>query len=105
VLVRSEKTADELTAALADLTARRNALDGAVREHSDRAARLAHEIAAVEAELAQIAAEARADLAPLSRAAETAQAAAAEAGSRGRARGSRAFPPPAKRSSGARAAR
>src|SRR2546425_1129841 len=70
VLARSEKTADELTAALADLTARRNALDGAVREHSDRAARLAHEIAAVEAELAQIAAEARADLGPLSQAAE-----------------------------------
>src|SRR5262249_14538818 len=41
--------------------------------------RLAHEIAAVEAELAQITAEARADLAPLSQTAETAQAAAAEA--------------------------
>ncbi|TMJ86843.1 MAG: chromosome segregation protein SMC [Alphaproteobacteria bacterium] len=79
VLARSEKSADELTAALADLTARRNALDGAAREHSDRAARLAHEIAAVEAELAQITAETRADLAPLSQAAETAQAAAAEA--------------------------
>src|SRR5262249_22722933 len=69
------------TNALADLTARRNALDGVVREHGDRAARLAHEIAAVDAELKQIAAEGRVDLTPFARAAEAAQAATeAEAG-------------------------
>jgi chromosome segregation protein len=79
VLARSEKAADELTGALADLTARRNALDAAMREQGDRAARLAHEIAAVDAELNEIAAEGRADLAPLAKAAEAAQAAAAEA--------------------------
>ena len=75
VLARSEKSADELTGALADLTARRNALDAAMREQGDRAARLAHEIAAVEAELKQIAAEGRVDLAPFAKAAEAAQAA------------------------------
>src|SRR5262245_4655614 len=75
VLARSEKAADELTNALADLTARRNALDGVVCEHGDRAARLAHEIAAVGAELKQIAAEGRVDLAPFAKAAEAAQAA------------------------------
>ncbi|MGE5779099.1 MAG: AAA family ATPase, partial [Hyphomicrobiales bacterium] len=78
VLARSEKSADELTGALADLTARRNALGAAMREQGDRAARLAHEIAAVDAELDEIAAEGRADLAPLAKAAEAAQAAAAE---------------------------
>src|SRR5262249_25896354 len=76
VLARSEKSADELTAPLADLTARRNALGGGP---GDGGARLAKELARVEAELAQITAEPRADLAPLSQAAETAQAAAAEA--------------------------
>src|SRR5919201_890900 len=75
VLALSEKSADELTGALADLTARRNALDAVMREQGDRAARLAHEIAAVEAELKQIAAEGGVDLAPFAKAAETAQAA------------------------------
>ena len=78
VLARSEKAGDELTATLADLTARRNALENAMREHGERAARLADEIAAVEAELAEISAAERADLAPLSAAAEAAQAAAAD---------------------------
>src|SRR5947199_404541 len=78
VLARSEKAADELTATLADLTARRNALENAMREHGERATRLADEIAAVEAELAEISAAERADLAPLSAAAEAAQAAAAD---------------------------
>src|SRR5204863_419733 len=50
----------------------------ALREQGDRAARLAHEIAAVDAELDEIAAEGRADFAPLAKAAEAAQAAAAE---------------------------
>src|SRR5438094_693873 len=79
VLARSEKAADELTATLADLTARRNALENAVREHGERATRLADEIAAVEAEFAEISAAERADLAPLSAAAEAAQAAGADA--------------------------
>src|SRR5438067_1114001 len=78
VLARSEKAGDELTATLADLTARRNALENAMREHGERAARLADEIAAVEAELAEISAAERADLAPLSAAAEAAQEAAAD---------------------------
>src|SRR5262245_24965893 len=79
VLASSEKAADEFTATLADLTARRNALENAVREQGERATRLADEIAAVEAELAEISAASRADLAPLSAAAKAAQAAAADA--------------------------
>src|SRR5262249_2422370 len=54
VLAKSEKAADELTGTLADLTARRHALEHAAREHGERAARLADEIAAVEAALEQI---------------------------------------------------
>src|SRR5438132_806941 len=79
VLARSEKGADELTATLADLTARRHALEHAAREHDDRAARLAGEIAAVEAALEQVEAKGRADLAPLAKAAESTQTAVAEA--------------------------
>ena len=78
VCTSSNVVGDELTATLADLTARRNALENAMREHGERAARLADEIAAVEAELAEISAAERADLAPLSAAAEAAQAAAAD---------------------------
>ena len=47
----AEKTFGELTGTLADLTARRNALEQAARAHDDRLARLCNEIAAVEAEL------------------------------------------------------
>src|SRR5262249_46092064 len=75
VLARSEKAADELTATLADLTARRHALEHAAREHDDRAARLADEIVAVEA----VEAKGRADLAPLATAAESTQTAVTEA--------------------------
>src|SRR5207253_1737953 len=63
----------------ADLTARRHALEHAAREHDDRVARLADEIAAVEAALEQVEAKGRADLAPLAKAAESTQTAVAEA--------------------------
>src|SRR5262249_53660670 len=43
-LAASEKTFGDLTGALADLTARRNQLERAVREHSERLVRLAGEI-------------------------------------------------------------
>src|SRR5262249_21790664 len=79
VLASSGKAAGECPATLADLPARRNALENAVRERGERATRLADEIAAVEAELAEISAASRADLAPLSAAAKAAQAAAADA--------------------------
>src|SRR5438132_1365511 len=62
-----------------DLTARRHALEHAAREHDDRVARLADEIAAVEAALEQVEAKGRADLAPLAKAAESTQTAVAEA--------------------------
>src|SRR5215470_12182214 len=80
-LATAEKTADELTATLADLTARRHALENTAREHSDRLGRVAEEMAAVEGELNQIAAEAgqRVDIATLAGAAETSQASVAEA--------------------------
>src|SRR5499427_8576608 len=58
VLVRSEKAADELTATLADLTARRHALEAA---------------------LEQVEAKGRGDLAPLAKAAASTQTAVAEA--------------------------
>ena len=79
VLATSEKAADELTGTLADLTARRHALEKAAREHGDRIGRLTDEIAAVAAELAQIEGAQRADLATLASAAETSEAAVAEA--------------------------
>src|SRR6478735_8972835 len=79
VLATSEKAADELTGTLADLAARRHALEQAAREHGDRIGRLADEIAAVAAELAQIEGAQRADLATLTSAAETSEAAVAEA--------------------------
>jgi len=50
-LARSERRSDELTGKLADLTARRHALDSAMREHADRIFRLSGEMAAIEAEL------------------------------------------------------
>jgi chromosome segregation protein len=81
VLTAAEKTFGELTGRLADLTARRNQLDGAVRTHGDRLARLQSETAEVDAELAQLdaAGKAGADLAALALAVEQAQAAVAEA--------------------------
>jgi chromosome segregation protein len=76
-----EKTFGELTGTLADLTARRNQLESAAREQGERVTRLAGEIAAVEAELAQIEAEGagRVDLPTLAQAVDAAQAAVAEA--------------------------
>jgi chromosome segregation protein len=80
LLVESEKAFGEATGALADLTARRNALETAAREQSDRLARFAREVAAVAQELAQIEAENQngPDLAALAQGVEAAQAAVAE---------------------------
>jgi chromosome segregation protein len=79
-LAAAEKTSDALTGTLADLTARRHALENSAREHGDRLTRLADEMAAVETELAQVEADAgRADLAALAAAVAQSQAAVAEA--------------------------
>ena len=77
----SEKTFGELTAALADLSARKNQLERAVREHSERLMRLEGQVADVEGELTSIATEndGRADLDTLAGAVEAAQVAVAEA--------------------------
>ena len=56
-LAAAERTFTELTTALADLTARRNQLEANVRTHRDRLARLDHEIATVNADVEQIAAQ------------------------------------------------
>jgi chromosome segregation protein len=81
VLQVAEKTFGDLTGRLADLTARRKQLDGALRAHGDRRARLDQEFAAVESELAQLEAAGKAgpDLAALAAAVEQAQAAVAAA--------------------------
>ena len=78
-LAAAEKTFAELTGTLADLTARRHQLENATREHGERGARLAGEIAAVEAELAALQAESRPDLDLLAAAVADAKAAEAEA--------------------------
>jgi chromosome segregation protein len=69
-LSATEKTFAEKTAALADLTARRNQLEQAVREHGDRQTRLEREIASVQTDIAKIAEDAAAtvDLAGLAQA-------------------------------------
>ena len=81
VLAASEKAGDELTGTLADLTARRNALEKTAREHGDRLGRLTNEISAVTAELTQLGAEIAegGDLAALAGTAETYQSAVVEA--------------------------
>ena len=79
VLAAAEKTFAELTGTLADLTARRNQLTRAVREHAERASRLEAETAAVAAELATLNPQGGPDLAALAAAVEAAQAAVAEA--------------------------
>ncbi len=68
VLAASEKNFGEMTGALADLTARRNALERAAREQTERLSRLEREVAAVVAEFAKIEADSRGfpDLAALS---------------------------------------
>ena len=80
-LAAAEKTSDALTGTLADLTARRHALENSLREHGDRLARATDQMAAVEAELAQIGAETagRVNLETLASAVEQSQAAVAEA--------------------------
>src|SRR5690606_18958928 len=80
-LAESEKTFSEVTGALADLTARRNTLERAAREQTDRLTRLERDIADVVAEFAKIDAanEGGPDLDALLHAAEAAQEAVADA--------------------------
>ncbi|MGD9922626.1 MAG: chromosome segregation protein SMC [Pseudorhodoplanes sp.] len=79
-LADSEKNFSEATGALADLTARRNTLERAAREQTERLTRLDRDIADVVAEFAKIdaASEGGPDLAALLQAAETAQQAVAD---------------------------
>ncbi len=79
VLSTSEQRFGELTGALADLSAKRNQLQTASREQSDRAARLAREIAEVESEYANLSAANRPDLPALASAVEASQTAVSEA--------------------------
>ncbi len=76
----AERRFAEITGALADLTARRNQLDRAVREHAERLARLDRQVGEVEAELEKLREEGhKADIEALAAAAEVAQQAVAEA--------------------------
>jgi chromosome segregation protein len=79
VLAGAETAFAELTGTLADLSARRNQLAQAVREHAERVARLETETAEVEAELATLNPEGSPDLGALAAAVDQAQAAVAEA--------------------------
>jgi len=83
-LATAEKSFAELTGALADLSARRNQLQAALRAHEERATRLAAELADIESGLAERASEAP-DIAALAQALSSAQAAlaAAESAARG----------------------
>ena len=83
-LAASEKSFAELTGALADLTARRNQLQAALRDHEQRAARLEAEFANIEAGLAATG-SGQPDLSALGEQLATAQAALAEAESAARA--------------------
>ena len=83
-LAASEKSFAELTGALADLTARRNQLRAALRDHEQRAARLEAEFANIEAGLAATGSD-QPDLSTLGEELATAQAALAEAESAARA--------------------
>jgi len=74
----SEKTFDELTGALADLTARRHGFESAIHEHADRFDRLTGELRAVELERNELQAAEQKDLAALSDAAALAQSALSE---------------------------
>ena len=80
VLRGAEKNFSELTGTLADLTARRRALEQAGRAHDDRIARLVDEAAAVESELASLEAAnaGHPDVTTLAQRAEEAQAAVTE---------------------------
>ena len=78
-LSAAEKIFSELTSKLAALTAERNQLDHAVREHTARAARADNEIAGIERELAGLQATGGPDLAALAAAVEAVQQAVAAA--------------------------
>jgi chromosome segregation protein len=80
VLSVSEKNFAELTGQLADLTARRNALEGAAREQTERVSRLQREVGEVESEISRMASEASGgpDLGQLAAAVEAAQQAVLE---------------------------
>ncbi len=75
----AEKISSELTVKLADLTARRNQLESATRQHGERAAKLEGELAEIEQELATLQASDGPDLAALTAAVDAAQAAVAAA--------------------------
>jgi chromosome segregation protein len=81
VLTESEKTFGALTGTLADLTAKRNQFEGAVRSHTERLERLTSEVAAVETELAELEAadKGRPDVAALAELVTEVSAAVAEA--------------------------
>ena len=78
-LSAAEKIFSELTSTLAALTAERNQLEHAVREHGARAARADTEIAGIERELAGLQASGGPDLAALTAAVEAVQQAVAAA--------------------------
>ncbi|HVZ54211.1 MAG TPA: chromosome segregation SMC family protein, partial [Pseudolabrys sp.] len=78
-LSAAEKIFSELTARLADLTARRNQLINVAREHDNRIARSASELAEIERELSVLQANQGPDLAVLAQAVEEIQAAVAAA--------------------------
>ena len=75
----AEKIFSDLTAKHADLTARRNQLESAVRQHTERAGKLNVELAEIERELATLQASDGPDLAALTAAVDAAQAAIAAA--------------------------
>jgi chromosome segregation protein len=81
VLTEAERTFGALTGTLADLTAKRNQFEGAVRSHGDRLQRLANEFVAVETELAELEAadKDRPDVAALAAVVAQAEVAVAEA--------------------------
>src|SRR5579863_6042971 len=83
-LAAAEKSFAELTGALADLSARRNQLQAALRDHAERAARLAAELGNIETGLAATDSGAP-DISALTQALAGAQAALAEAENAARA--------------------
>jgi chromosome segregation protein len=78
-LKAAETVFSELTAKLADLTARRKQLEGATRQHSERAARLEAEMAQIASELTSLQQAGGPDLAALDAAVEAVTAATTEA--------------------------
>jgi chromosome segregation protein len=81
VLAAAEKNFGEMTGALAELTARRKALENAAREQTDRVGKLEREVATVVAEFAKIETDSKGfpDLAALAGEVETAQHSVVEA--------------------------